>query len=64
VAETLDQIGALVPLGVFRWIRPERGLVEEHAFQTATVARTLKGKPKIVPRVVSRTGSIAAIRYA
>src|SRR5262249_36941759 len=49
MAESLDKIGAIVPLRVLRRIRLERGLVEEQRFPDGGRCAGIEGKTKIVP---------------
>ena len=53
MAETFDQIGALVPRGILRWIRPERGLVEEQRLPDRERGADVEGKAEIVARASS-----------
>jgi hypothetical protein len=62
MAETFHEIAALVPRGILRWIRLERGLVEEQRLPDGERGADVEGKPKSFSRVVSRTGATAAIR--
>src|SRR5262249_4575202 len=48
VAETFDKISAFVPLGVLRWIRPERALVEEQRFPDCKGRTDVERKAEIV----------------